>query len=936
MIHVVFRQKATAIDFFMRGTVDNGDLASDLTGRTETEVRTSLDRRRAVQFSAVKTRVLFRRWSSALAVSVAMLLCNLQAAQPVHIPKNAIARELIVKFKNGVRDSEIEHGVRLGKLRLKKHLQTELMLARGEEGLVLAETDDAVENAIERLSRHSAIDYVEPNFRYTHQAISNDPYVSGGYLWGMYGDVGSPVNRYGSQASEAWNAGFTGNSNIFVAVLDEGIQINHPELAPNIWTNPFDPVDGVDNDGNGYIDDVNGWNFAANTRQVFDASGDEHGTHVAGTIGARGGNGSGIAGVNWNVKIISGKFLGPDGGSTLDAVEAIDYFIALKNRHGLNLVAINASWGGSGYSRALHEAVIRAAKAGILFIAAAGNDGADNDSTAFYPANLDTRVGTRAVAQAAYNNVISVAAIDRNGALAGFSNYGLTNVHIAAPGVDILSSIPGSQFGYMNGTSMAAPHVTGAVALYASTHPAVSAEAIREALLGAVLPTSSVIGKTVTGGRLNLSSVIEPPIPAPNSITATAGNAVVNLNWSMVNGASYYIVKRSQQSGGAYTTIASAVAGTTYSDTSVVNGTNYYYVVASVNGAGAGENSAPVSATPTAPMTASCQLLGDDDSTSGWWRGVYGSDGGCAYPYGTITPPAFVKIGAYRNFALTWAASTSDSRALQKTVGSDRVAAAWSSPDYLFFYLNFTDGIPHEVSFYFVDYDRQGRDQLLEFYDNVTGRLIGSERIAGFENGRYSTWVLRGNVRLKLSRIAGPNCVLSAMFFDPENTSSPFMGADNTTAGSWKNIYGGEGGLAYPYGNFIPPSYVQISANKNFGLMWETSTLDLRAMQKPTGTDRVAGAWNSSDDFTFYLQFKDSAPHQVTLYFVDYDRVGREQKVEIFDRTTGELLDCRILSSFEDGVYLKYRLSGNVRIKVSRLTGPNSVMSAILFDSLIQ
>jgi hypothetical protein len=265
--------------------------------------------------------------------------------------------------------------------------------------------------------------------------------------------------------------------------------------------------------------------------------------------------------------------------------------------------------------------------------------------------------------------------------------------------------------------------------------------------------------------------------------------------------------------------------------------------------------------------------------------------------------------------------------------GTDRFATAWNSVDSLYFYLNLTDGEAHEISFYFVDFDRQGRDQLLEFFDHTSGALLGSERISGFEEGRYSSWVLQGNVRLKLTRIAGPNCVLSGIFFDPVGPVGPFVKADTVTSGSWKTAYASEGGLGYPGGNFISPSYVQLSAYKNYGLLWAASTTDSRALQKRTSTtDRVAGAWHSADELFFNLQFADALARQVSFYFVDYDRAGREQKVEIFDRTTGELLDTRILSNFENGVYLTYQLDGNIRLKVTRLAGPNCAMSAILFD----
>lgn len=228
------------------------------------------------------------------------------------------------------------------------------------------------------------MEFAEPNWIYHHQATSNDPGYTGGSLWGMYGDTTSPVNAFGSQAGELWSLNNVGNRNVIVGVIDEGIDLNHPDLAANIWTNPLDLPDGLDNDGNGYIDDVHGWDFFNNDSSIYDGTPgdnttDSHGTHVSGTIGALGGNAQGVAGINWQVGIISGKFLGANGGTTADAVRAVDYFTDLKTRRAVNIVALNNSWGGGGYSQALHDAIIRAAKAQILFIAAAGNNGANND-----------------------------------------------------------------------------------------------------------------------------------------------------------------------------------------------------------------------------------------------------------------------------------------------------------------------------------------------------------------------------------------------------------------------------------------------------------------------------------------------------------------------------------------------------------------------------
>jgi subtilisin family serine protease len=314
----------------------------------------------------------------------------------------------------------------------------------------------------------------------------------------MYGPSTSPASPYGSNAAAAWAAGNTGSASVYVGVIDEGIQLTHPDLAGQVWVNPADPTDGIDNDGNGLVDDTNGWDFANKDASIYDGGTkgtlDDHGTHVSGTIGGKA-NGQGVVGVNWNIKLISAKFLGRRGGTTADAVKAVDYLTSLKNR-GINIVASNNSWGGGGYSQALYDAIARANNAGIMFIAAAGNSGTNNDVTASYPSNYNLP------------NVIAVAAIDKNGALASFSQYGATTVDIGAPGVAINSTTAYNTYSSYNGTSMATPHVTGAVALYASTHPGASVAQIRNAILSSAVPTASLAGKTVTGGRLDVNGAL--------------------------------------------------------------------------------------------------------------------------------------------------------------------------------------------------------------------------------------------------------------------------------------------------------------------------------------------------------------------------------------------------------------------------------------------
>ncbi len=411
--------------------------------------------------------------------------------------------EVLIKFKSGVSDEkQAEILDRIGG-KVKEKILTKLMEKFGDnEGITLVQMPMNALDAITRLNGLNEIEYAEPNFIYTHDAVSNDTYFTNGSLWGMYGATTSPANQFGSHAATAWANGKTGSNTVYIGIIDEGYMYTHEDLAANAGVNPGEVSgNGVDDDGNGLVDDVYGWDFNGNNNTVFDGAGDDHGTHVAGTIGGVGGNGKGVAGVCWNVKLLNAKFLGSRGGTTANAIKAVDYFTDLKIRSGLNIVATNNSWGGGGFSQALQDAIQRANNAGILFIAAAGNASSNNDATANYPSNYNVA------------NVIAVASITNTGGLSSFSNYGATQVDLGAPGSGIYSSVPVSSKGKIlsgyasyNGTSMATPHVTGAAALYASINAGASAATIKSALLSSTIATPSLSGKCVTGGRLNVGS----------------------------------------------------------------------------------------------------------------------------------------------------------------------------------------------------------------------------------------------------------------------------------------------------------------------------------------------------------------------------------------------------------------------------------------------
>ncbi len=300
-------------------------------------------------------------------------------------------------------------------------------------------------------------------------------------------------------APEAWDI-TTGDSTIIVAVIDSGIDAGHPDLLSNMWVNEGEIAgDSIDNDGNGFVDDIHGWDFANDDNSIYDSADDDyHGTHVAGTIGAVSNNGIGVAGVAWNVRIMSLKFLGASGGSTSDAILALAYAKANGAKFTSN------SWGGGGESQALKDAITAH---GGLFIAASGNDSKNTDTSPSYPSASDLDL------------IISVAATDRNDALAGFSNYGEISVDLGAPGVAIMATWPDNDYKAISGTSMATPVVSGMAVLVYAQFPDLSPSEMKHRLMysGDVIP--ALDGKTVSGRRVNAFNSLEDDQVKPSAVT---------------------------------------------------------------------------------------------------------------------------------------------------------------------------------------------------------------------------------------------------------------------------------------------------------------------------------------------------------------------------------------------------------------------------------
>ena len=387
--------------------------------------------------------------------------------------------------------------------------------AKGLEGLqTISVNNTSVSDVVAELNNSPIVEYAEPNYIISlddygleSTMIPNDPNFSNQWALLNTGQTGGTAGA-DIDATSGWSY-TTGSKNVIIAVIDSGVDYTHPDLNGNIWTNSGEiPGNGIDDDGDGYVDDVYGYDFINNKGDPMDDNG--HGTHCAGVIGAVGNNGVGITGLDWNVKIMPLKVLKADGtGDTASVLNAIAYAKA----KGASI--ISCSWGGSAKSMALSDAL---ANSGMLIVCAAGNTGVNNDINPHYPSNYDA------------SNIIAVAASDANDSKPSFSNYGPLSVDVAAPGDAILSTYPtnlGSQYMSMRGTSMATPHVSGLAGLILAMDPTLSPTEVKQVIMNHVDPVSAFSGKIVSGGRINVKSALSSLATADSSLIALPGSSSV-------------------------------------------------------------------------------------------------------------------------------------------------------------------------------------------------------------------------------------------------------------------------------------------------------------------------------------------------------------------------------------------------------------------------
>lgn len=908
------------------------------------------------------------------------------------------------------------------------------------------------------------VEAVAPNEVLKPAAVSNDPYFK--YQWmaqntgqlnpdplvlsqdevskaddvRKFGTVGADINL-----AKAWDI-TRGSSDVVVAVIDSGTDFSHPDLAPNRWTNPGEiEGDGIDNDGNGYVDDAYGFNTFANNADLTDIIG--HGTAVASCVSAAGDNGIGIAGVTWNTKIMTLRVDDPESQNyaTSATLAAYDYVVKQKRR-GVNIAAVNLSYGGnrSFFNQIEYSAVRRVADAGMVVVSSAGNDGVNNDRVLQGPQRV-TGLGTR---------VLTVAATDNQDRLTTFSSFGAATVQLAAPGEQILMAAskdalstndpantllsgPGL-YASFDGTSFASPIVAGVIALAKAAYPDATADQLVNAVLSGVDVLDSLKGSTsrapnkvMTAGRVDAYNTLQIIRNRVASQVTTLGGTWRG-SFGSLGGYVYAGTNRAPtmpflDTGATLTPVNSAVVGplrisgsdTRLAQNSVGEGRSAYYLasdsvidipydfgsgtqrltiyaadldrrnrvqnvqildtstgrvlqtvtlskfqngvyqsfdltgrvtlrVQGVHGRGAVINALFVD--PTPPVASN--LLSTDTLTKGTWMNTYG-DVGYLLPGAENVLPSFFTVTT-PNAQLT-SPGLSRNPLLPETAGSLtlRSTGYYSSDAGIFdLNLNITDGSTRPVTFYVANTNPAPRAQRLTLLNPATNAVVSSVdvTIAG-RSGTYVTLNLSGNNTLRVKALGPDAPSINGIFVNsslqpgtnPPANQARLVGADNRTQGRWRGTYGSftddssaESGQ-YLFGvSSVFPSYLKtVTPTGGTTSILVSSTTDRRALTNlgllGGGTQAYYAAQNSAQFDIAPLSSSD-APSRISLYLADYDKKSRVQRVDILDPVTNEVLSSTLVRNFSNGRYLSYDVTGAVRVRITRVSGPSAVISGIFFD----
>lgn len=368
---------------------------------------------------------------------------------------------------------------------------------------------------VERYERDPAVLYAEPNYIYRlHDMFPDDPRFA--ELWGLHNaGLSGGIADADIDAPEAWEL-TTGTHDVILGLIDTGIDYNHEDLSDNTFVNPGEIAgNSLDDDGNGFVDDIHGINAIARSGDPLDDV--DHGTHVSGTMAARGNNGVGVVGVNWQAQIVTCKAFDWSGATLEDILVCMEYFLDLKTRasHPVNIIATNNSWGGGPFSQALYDAIAAHQQAGMLFVAAAGNDNSDNDSVAAFPASYDLA------------NIVAVLATNFSDERASFSSYGAQTVDVGAPGQGILSTVPNNGYAVFDGTSMATPHVTGILGLLKAQDPSRTPQELKNLVMAGGDPIPAITGMTLSGRRVSLQGSLGCMHQVITNRYAPASDAVI-------------------------------------------------------------------------------------------------------------------------------------------------------------------------------------------------------------------------------------------------------------------------------------------------------------------------------------------------------------------------------------------------------------------------